>query len=65
MLKRQTERILSPIQQFMRTEAASGVILGLAAVAALAIANSPLRHVYEHFLHLPVRFGIGTFTCQK
>lgn len=64
MLKERTDRILTPIQEFMRTEAASGVILGLATVAALVIANSPLRQAYEHLLHLPVRFGIGTFNIE-
>ncbi|MFA6958892.1 MAG: Na+/H+ antiporter NhaA [Thermoanaerobaculia bacterium] len=59
-----TGRILTPIQQFMRTEAASGVILGIATIAALVIANSPLRHAYEQLLHLPVRFGIGTFNIE-
>ncbi|MCM2314800.1 MAG: Na+/H+ antiporter NhaA [Thermoanaerobaculia bacterium] len=65
MLKRQTERLLTPIQEFMRTEAASGVILGLAAILALIIANSPLRPSYEHLLHLPISFGIGTFDIEK
>jgi NhaA family Na+:H+ antiporter len=65
MLKGTTEKILTPIQQFMKTEAASGVILGLATMAALVIANSPLHHAYEQLLHLPVRFGIGTFDIEK
>ena len=65
MLRKHTEKLLTPIQEFMRTEAASGVILGLAAIAALIIANSPLQHSYEHVLHLPMRFGIGTFDIEK
>ncbi|MBI2213178.1 MAG: Na+/H+ antiporter NhaA [Acidobacteria bacterium] len=65
MLKATTEKILTPIQQFMRTEAASGVILGLATMTALVIANSPLHHAYEHLLHIPIRFGIGTFDIEK
>lgn len=64
MLKDKTAKIVTPIQQFMRTEAASGVILGLATIAALVIANSPLHHAYEQLLHLPVRFGIGTFNIE-
>lgn len=65
MLKEKTVRLLTPIQEFMRTEAASGVILGLATIAALMIANSPLQHAYEHLLHLPVRFGIGSLDIEK
>ena len=43
---------------FLRTEAASGMVLGLAAVAALIVANSPLSAAYfawlksEHILQL-------------
>ena len=43
---------------FLKTEAASGMVLGLAAVAALAVANSPLSATYfawpksEHLLQL-------------
>ena len=65
MLKRQAKKLLTPIQEFMSTEAASGVILGLAAIAALVIANSPLQEAYEHLLHLSVRFGVGTFEIDK
>jgi len=65
MKNEKTGSILTPIQEFMRTEAASGVILGFATIAALVIANSPLQHAYEALLHLPVRFGIGTFDIEK
>lgn len=65
MLKSTTEKILTPIQQFMRTEAASGFILGFATIAALIIANSPLHDAYEHLLHLSMRFGIGEFEIEK
>ena len=36
-------------QQFLRTEAAGGVVLLVAAVAALAVANSPLSTTYDAF----------------
>lgn len=35
---------------FLKTEAASGAILGLAALAALVVANSPLAETYFHVL---------------
>lgn len=44
--------------QFLKTEAGSGAVLGLAALAALAVANSPLAGVYfgwlksEHILQI-------------
>ncbi len=36
-------------QQFLRTEAAGGVVLLVAALAALAVANSPLAAAYDAF----------------
>ena len=35
---------------FLKTEAASGTILGLAALAALVVANSPMAETYFHLL---------------
>ena len=51
---------ISPfLREFLRSEAASGVLLLAAAVAAIALANSPLKDVYAHVTHLPIRLGEG------
>lgn len=42
-------KVVTPIQEFMAQEKSSGIVLGLAVVAALILANSPLRHDYFHF----------------
>ncbi len=58
----QDERQASPspfLKEFLRSEAASGVLLLLAAVAAIALANSALSGAYLHATHLPIRFGEG------
>jgi Na+:H+ antiporter, NhaA family len=46
--------VVHPIQTFLRLEAASGILLFIAAVAALAWANSPFRESYQAFFESPV-----------
>jgi NhaA family Na+:H+ antiporter len=45
------------LKEFLRSEAASGVLLLAAAVAAIALANSPLKDAYAHATHFAVRIG--------
>ena len=42
----------SALQRFLASEAAGGILLMIAAVAALLVANSPLAGAYHHGLHL-------------
>lgn len=43
----------SMLRAFMRNEASSGIILIIASIAALLVANLPLTHdAYEHLLHV-------------
>jgi NhaA family Na+:H+ antiporter len=44
---------------FLRTEAASGVVLALGAVFALVLANSPASDTYFALLNQPVRVQLG------
>jgi NhaA family Na+:H+ antiporter len=53
------------IQDFFKLEAASGIVLMFAAVAAMAIANSPLAPWYNLLLDVPVIVGIGTLEIAK
>jgi NhaA family Na+:H+ antiporter len=50
---------LSAIREFLRHEAAGGVVLLGAAVLAFALTNSPLANIYHEFfeLHLSVKLG--------
>src|SRR5438067_4301701 len=43
--------VVAPLQRFLEEEAASGVLLFVAAVAALLLANGPLADVYESAVH--------------
>ncbi|MFT0772467.1 Na+/H+ antiporter NhaA [Psychrobacter nivimaris] len=53
------------IKAFFEFEAAGGIVLALAAIAAMIIANSPLNIWYEGFIHAPVAIQIGEFAIAK
>lgn len=57
--------MLAAIRDFLRLEAASGVVLMLAAIAALAIANSPLASLYAGLINVPVEIRVGGFEIAK
>ncbi|MSV79729.1 MAG: Na+/H+ antiporter NhaA [Actinobacteria bacterium] len=52
-------RGLSPLREFLQTEAAGGALLVVAAVAALVWANSPWQHGYESLWQTRVSFGVA------
>ncbi len=49
------------LKEFLRSEAASGVLLLAAAVSAIALANSPFKDAYTHSTHFALHFGEGAF----
>ncbi|MET4069025.1 NhaA family Na+:H+ antiporter [Bradyrhizobium sp. S3.2.6] len=53
------ERTLTALQQFLHVEAVSGVVLLIAAVAALLWANSPFAHSYHDVWNLPISLRLG------
>jgi NhaA family Na+:H+ antiporter len=56
---------LSLIRDFIRLEAAGGIVLVAAAATALVLANSPLGQYYEAFLGIPVAIQVGDFGIAK
>ena len=50
-----------PTLEFLKTEAASGLILAAAALAALILANSPWASDYFGFIHAPFSVRVGPF----
>ena len=56
---------LSMLREFLRLEAASGILLMFAALAALVLANSPLGELYIRFREIPGSIQVGTFTIAK
>lgn len=57
--------ILRPLQEFLRLEAAGGLVLMAAAVVAMVVANSPLAGFYAELLSLPVAVTIGGAGIDK
>ena len=55
----------SYISRFFRLESAGGIVMMLAAIAALICANSPLRAYYGLLLDTPVAVMIGEFVVAK
>ncbi len=53
------------IRQFLRMEASGGIVLIVAAVIALIMANTSLSGIYLDFLNSPVALSIGQFGLNK
>ena len=54
-----------PLERFLRIEAASGILLLLAAAVALTWANSPWAESYLHLWHTPIGVRIGAFSFER
>jgi NhaA family Na+:H+ antiporter len=54
-----------PLERFLRIQAASGILLLLAAAAALVWANSPWAASYRHLWHAPLGLSVGSFTFSR
>ena len=54
-----------PLERFLRIEAASGILLLVAAAVALVWANSPWAESYVHLWHTPFGIRIGGFTFER
>ena len=59
------DRLLGPLQRFLRLEAASGLLLLSAAALAFAWANSPWAASYEALWSTPLGARVGPFEIQK
>ena len=54
-------RLTKPVERFMHVEAASGVVLLVATLMAIGLANSPVAEGIEHFWHTPLAVSVGSF----
>lgn len=57
--------MFAQIKKFLALEAAGGIILAIAAILAMIVANSPLHDAYHAFIHAPVVVQIGAFEIAK
>jgi len=55
-------QLFRAFQEFAQLEAAGGIVLIAATVAALVWANSPWADLYTELWHTPVQVGFGEFT---
>jgi NhaA family Na+:H+ antiporter len=57
--------MVNALRDFLRLETASGMILIVASVAAMVVANSPLQGLYASLIELPVEIRVGDFQIAK
>jgi Na+:H+ antiporter, NhaA family len=57
--------VLRPLQAFLKTEEAGGILLLAAAVAALLWANSPWRASYNAFWHTELTIRLGGWSLSE
>ena len=57
--------VLSPLREFLRTEAGGGVLLLAATMTALAWANSSWADSYQDFWHTSLSIGSGSWAVQE
>ncbi len=57
--------MINALRDFLKLEAASGIVLVIAAVAAMILANSPLAFVYNLLIELPVEVRVGPLEIAK
>jgi len=63
---RQAARALvRPLEAFMKIQAASGVLLLVMALVAMAWANSPWHASYHRLWHTPLSLGLGEFAFRQ
>jgi NhaA family Na+:H+ antiporter len=62
--EKRIDRLVAPIERFLHVEAASGIVLLAAAIAALALANSPLSESFLAFWQTPVELSFGSFELR-
>jgi Na+:H+ antiporter, NhaA family len=58
-------RLVSGMREFLRLEAAGGIVLFAAAILALIASNTPLAPLYDLFLNIPVEVRIGVLYIGK
>ena len=59
------DRVLKPLQEFLRLESVGGLVLMAAAILALVIANSPVAAWYAALLGLPLEIRLGALEIAK
>lgn len=56
---------INNIKNFLKTDAGAGVLLGMMALLAIIIANTPLKIFYNYLLSTPLVIQIGALEINK
>ncbi|MEX2186190.1 MAG: Na+/H+ antiporter NhaA [Pirellulales bacterium] len=62
--KEPVHKVIAPIARFLHIQSASGVVLLLATVAALIMANGESAEAVHHFWMMPIAIQIGSFSLD-
>ncbi len=62
--ERYFDNIVTPLEEFVRGETTSGVILMACTIVAMVIANTVLAHHYEYILHTEIAFVFGQWELR-
>ncbi len=65
MNNKSSSSLLAPLQEFMRTESFSGILLLISAVLALVVANSPLSDAYTQLFQAKLTIGFSEANISK
>lgn len=57
--------LTDPITSFLGRQATSGLVLFVAALPALIVANSPLADAYHHLWHNELPAGVNDFIISE
>lgn len=65
MTKSTDASVLAAVRDFMQMESAGGILLLLAAIVAMVVANSPLADLYNSLLNTTVAVQVGVLSISK
>lgn len=65
MIKVASNNAKKALHEFLQLESAGGILLGIAAVLALLLANSPIAKLYHDTLALQLTVTLGGFGVDK
>jgi len=61
----ESSQLATALRDFMKLESAGGILLLIAAIAAMLVANSPLASLYDALLDTTVAVQVGAFVINK
>lgn len=62
--ERTFSKVLTPFEEFVHRQTAGGILLMVAAIVAIILANGSLAEWYEHFIHTPIAVSFGGWNLE-